>query len=278
MVVRAQMQAPCLRGFDENVPPVHLDGIRAAAVDGSEPEMHMVASRSDGVGADVSRLDGLGCGAHTCLSGVAGLVVDMDGMRAVGPGGGESDACAGASSTGITVNPLVVVVYSPLTVWSVSNMPVSTNRASRDAINVRVVGSSSLYPHDLSAVMFHIILTSETLLTSQRPLRYTAAAFSVTTADFFVQMLLPPLPSLSFAAVIIVTTTTLSVTAADFAAQCHYRCCRLCHLPPAFPLPLLPSPSLLLPPLPAPPPTDVHIRSTRSGNGLTIRRHHIRDG
>jgi hypothetical protein len=140
-----------LRSFDENMPPVHLDSIRAAAVDGSEPETHTVASRLDGMGADASRLDDLGCGAHTCLSGVAGLVVDMDGMRAVGPGGGESDACAGASSTGITVNPLVVVVYSPLTVRSVSDTPVSTNRVSRDVINMHVVGSSSLYPRDLSA-------------------------------------------------------------------------------------------------------------------------------
>jgi hypothetical protein len=49
-------------------------------------------------------------------------------------------------------------------------------------------------------------------------------------------------------------------------------------LPPSFPLPLLPSPSLPLPPLPTPPPTDIHIRSTRSGNGLTIRRHHVHDG
>jgi hypothetical protein len=147
----AGASAPRLRGFDENVPPVHLDGIRAAAVDGSEPETRTVASRLDGVGANASRLDGLGCGAHTCLSSVAGLVVDMDGVRAVGLGGGESDACAGASSTGITVNPLVVVVYSPLTVRSVSDTPVSTNRASRDAINVCIVGSSSLYPRDLSA-------------------------------------------------------------------------------------------------------------------------------
>jgi hypothetical protein len=131
---------------------------------------------------------------------------------------------------------------------------------------------------EVTVVMFHIILTSETLLMSQRPLLYTAAAFSVTTADFSVQIPLPPLPSLSFAAVIIVTTAALSVTAADFTAQCRYRHCRLCRLPPSFPLPLLPSPSLPLPPLPAPPPTDVHIWSTRSGNGLTIRRHRVRDG
>jgi hypothetical protein len=60
-------------------------------------------------------------------------------------------------------------------------------------------------------------------------------------------MPLPLLPSLSFAAIIIITTTTLSVTAVDFAAQCRYRRCRLCHLLPSFPLPLLPSPSLPLP-------------------------------
>jgi hypothetical protein len=53
-----------------------------------------------------------------------------------------------------------------------------------------------------------------------------------------------PLLSLSFAIVIIVTTTALSVTAADFAAQCCYRRCRLCRLPPSFQLPLPPLPSL----------------------------------
>jgi hypothetical protein len=51
-------------------------------------------------------------------------------------------------------------------------------------------------------------------------------------------MPLLPLPSLLFAAVIIITTATLSVTAADFAAQCRYCHCRLCHLPPSFILPL----------------------------------------
>jgi hypothetical protein len=91
-------------------------------------------------------------------------------------------------------------------------------------------------------------------------------------------MPLLPLPSLSFAAIIIVTPAALSVTAADFAAQCRYRCCRLCHLLLAFSLPLLPSPSLSLPPLPALPLTDIHIWSTRSGNGLTIQRHHVCDG
>jgi hypothetical protein len=80
--------APRLRGFDEYVLPVHSDGIRAAAVNGSEPETHMVVSRSDGVGADALRLDSLGCGAHTCLSGV-GLVVDTGALGMVeGAGGG----------------------------------------------------------------------------------------------------------------------------------------------------------------------------------------------
>jgi hypothetical protein len=59
-------------------------------------------------------------------------------------------------------------------------------------------------------------------------------------------MPLPPLPSLSFATVIIVTTAALSVTATDFAAQCRYHRCRLCCLPQLFPLPLLPSPTLPL--------------------------------
>jgi hypothetical protein len=39
------------------------------------------------------------------------------------------------------------------------------------------------YPGD---VMFHIILTSETLLMNQRPLQYTTAAVSVTAANFAV--------------------------------------------------------------------------------------------
>jgi hypothetical protein len=97
-------------------------------------------------GADVLHFDSLGCGAHMCLSGVAGLVVGMDGVRVVGPGGGERDTCVGVSSVG-TVSPLVVVVYSLLIA---SNEFLSMNRASRDAINECVVGSSSLYPHNLS--------------------------------------------------------------------------------------------------------------------------------
>jgi hypothetical protein len=55
------------------------------------------------------------------------LVADMDGARAVDMGGSESDACAGASSTGTAVNPLVVVMYLPLIARSVSNTSVSTN-------------------------------------------------------------------------------------------------------------------------------------------------------
>jgi hypothetical protein len=40
--------------FEDDVLPVHLDGIV-----GSEPEMCMVASCSDSVGADVLYLDGM---------------------------------------------------------------------------------------------------------------------------------------------------------------------------------------------------------------------------
>jgi hypothetical protein len=152
---RARHGGPCAgasalrsHGFDENVPPIHLDGIRAVVVIGSEPETRTVASRSDGGGADAPHLDGLGCGVHTCLSGVAGLVIDMDGVRAVDTGGSEPDACAGASCVGTTVNLLVVVVYSLLIA---SNESVSTDGASHDMLNVHIVGSSSLYPCDLSA-------------------------------------------------------------------------------------------------------------------------------
>jgi hypothetical protein len=38
----------------------------------------------------------------------------------------------------------------------------------------------------VDGVMFHIILTSETLLTNQHPLRYTATSVSVTAANFAV--------------------------------------------------------------------------------------------
>jgi hypothetical protein len=50
------------------------------------------------------------------------------------------------------------------------------------------------------SVMFHIILTSETLLPNQCPLRYTAASISVTAADFVVN-----------------ATAAVSVTATNFA-------------------------------------------------------------
>jgi hypothetical protein len=75
-------------GFDENVPPIHSDSIRAAVVLGSELEMHVVVSCSDGVGVDASHSDDLGCGAHT-LSGVAGLVVDMGTLGMVEGAGGD---------------------------------------------------------------------------------------------------------------------------------------------------------------------------------------------
>jgi hypothetical protein len=52
--------------------------------------------------------------------------------------------------------------------------------------------------------MFHIILTSETLLMNQHPLQYTAAAISVITAVFAV-------PS---ATIIIITTTAVSIVTA----------------------------------------------------------------
>jgi hypothetical protein len=49
--------------------------------------------------------------------------------------------------------------------------------------------------------MFHIILTSETLLTNQRPLRYTATIVSVTAADF----------AINAAAAVYVTSTIAAV-------------------------------------------------------------------
>jgi hypothetical protein len=78
--------APCSCSFDENVLPVHLDGIRVVVVVGSEPETRTVALHSDG----------LGCGAHTCLSGVAGLVVDMGALGMVEGAGGDWGMHAGA--------------------------------------------------------------------------------------------------------------------------------------------------------------------------------------
>jgi hypothetical protein len=78
------------------MPPVHLDSIRVAAVIGSDPEMHVVASLSDSMGADASHLDSLGCGVHTCLSSVAGLVVDMGTLGMVEGAGGDWGMHAGA--------------------------------------------------------------------------------------------------------------------------------------------------------------------------------------
>jgi hypothetical protein len=93
--LRTGGSAPCSRGFDEDVPPVHSDGIRVAAVVVGKPEARTVASRSDGVGADASRLDGLGCGAHTCSSGV-GLVVDTGALGMVEGAGGNWGMQVGA--------------------------------------------------------------------------------------------------------------------------------------------------------------------------------------
>jgi hypothetical protein len=78
------------------VPPIHSDGIRVAAVIGSEPEMHTVASHLDGVGAHMSCSDSLGCEVHTCSSGVAGLVVDMGAFRMVEGADGDWGMHAGA--------------------------------------------------------------------------------------------------------------------------------------------------------------------------------------
>jgi hypothetical protein len=94
--LRTGASAPCSRGFDENVPPVHSDSIRAAADIGSEPETRVVALHSDSMGVDVSHSDGLGCGVHTCLSGVAGLVVDMGALGMVEGAGGDWGMHAGA--------------------------------------------------------------------------------------------------------------------------------------------------------------------------------------
>jgi hypothetical protein len=85
-----------LCGFDENMPPIHSDCIRVGVVIGSEPEMHAVASRLDGMGADALHLDGLGCGAHTCSSSVAGLVVDIGTLGMVEGAGGDWGMHAGA--------------------------------------------------------------------------------------------------------------------------------------------------------------------------------------
>jgi hypothetical protein len=46
----AGASALCLRGFDENVPPIHLDGIRVAVVVVGDPDTHAVVLRSDSGG------------------------------------------------------------------------------------------------------------------------------------------------------------------------------------------------------------------------------------
>jgi hypothetical protein len=120
---------PCSSGAGHV--PVHLDGMRVAVVVGSEPETRAVVLRSDGGGVDAPiHSDGV-CRVPSKAGGGldlrCALVTDMDGTRAVDMGGSESDMCAGASSTGTAVNPLVVVVYLPLTARSVSDTSVSTN-------------------------------------------------------------------------------------------------------------------------------------------------------
>jgi hypothetical protein len=121
--------APCLSGAGHV--PVHLDGMRVAVVVGSEPETRVVVSCLDSGGVDVPiHSDGVRhvpSKAGGRLDPRCALVADMDGVRAVDTGGSESDVCAGASSTGTAVNPLVVVVYLPLTAQSVSDTSVSTN-------------------------------------------------------------------------------------------------------------------------------------------------------
>jgi hypothetical protein len=121
--------APCLSGAGHV--PVRLDSMRVAVVVGSEPEMCTIVSRSDGGGVDVPiHSDGV-CRVPSKAGGRldlrCALVADIDGARAVDTGGSESDVCVGASSTGTAVNPLVVVVYLPLTARSVSDTSVSTN-------------------------------------------------------------------------------------------------------------------------------------------------------
>jgi hypothetical protein len=94
--LRTGASAPHSHSFDENMPPIDLDSIRVAAVIGSELEIHTVASCSDSVGADVSHSDSLGCGAHMCLSGVAGLVVDTGTLGMVEGAGGDWGMHVGA--------------------------------------------------------------------------------------------------------------------------------------------------------------------------------------
>jgi hypothetical protein len=74
----------------------------------------------------------------------------------------------------------------------------------------------------LSAVMFHIILTSEILLMHQRPLLYTATALSVTAVDFAINATTTSISAVTAATVVIITTiaaifniaTTFTVSAA----------------------------------------------------------------
>jgi hypothetical protein len=129
--LRTGGSVPCSHSFDEDVLPVHSDSIRAAAVIVGELEARTVALCLDGMGADAPiHLDGV-CRMPSKAGGGldprCALVADADGARAVGLGGGESDACAGVSSIGTTVNLPVVVVYLPLTAGSVSDTLVSTN-------------------------------------------------------------------------------------------------------------------------------------------------------
>jgi hypothetical protein len=84
-------------------------------------------------------------GAGLVLRRVPSLELDMDGADVLDADVGVSDACAGESSVVISIKPLVVVVYSRFTAGDAFDasrrLP---NRAPRDAINERVVGSSSL--------------------------------------------------------------------------------------------------------------------------------------
>jgi hypothetical protein len=65
----------------------------------------------------------------------------------------------------------------------------------------------SLFKHP-GDVMFHIILTSETLLTNQHPLQYTTAAVSVITAVFAV-----PSPIVIVVTIVITGAAVSAVTA-----------------------------------------------------------------
>jgi hypothetical protein len=139
-----------LGGSNESVPRVYSDSMGAVKVVGGELETCAVALCLDGMGVGVPiHSDSMSCvpskagdGLDMQSSSVAGLVLDM--------GGGELHACACASSGGISINPLEIVVYSLLTAQNTFNICVSVNWVSCDAINEHIVGSSSLYPFDLS--------------------------------------------------------------------------------------------------------------------------------